>query len=285
MLQKIRKSIGIGLRSEHHCEVISTKPKVSWWEVHTENFFAEGGAQLTFLEKIRAHYPLSFHGVGLSLGSYDKPSITHLRKIKSLINKFKPFLVSEHISWSSINSQFANDLLPIPYTKESLEIICRNITITQDFLKTPILMENPSSYLSYQNSLMSEEEFINRLAQKTGCKILLDINNIFVSAYNNSFNAKTYIENLDLKNVAEIHLAGHSILKTPNFIKLLDTHNDIVRNEVWDLFKYTMKKINNIIPTLIEWDQDLPPLAQLMQEAKKAELILESLNETERVTA
>ncbi len=266
---------GIGLRSIHHKEVLENLPPIPWWEIHTENFFASGGAQINFLEKIRAKYPISFHGVGLSLGSCDRPSEAHLKKIKFLIEKFDPFLVSEHISWSSVNQIFANDLLPIPYNEESLSVICRNIDITQNFLKRTILVENPSSYLSYKNSNMSEEEFINQVCKRTGCKIILDVNNIFVSGNNNYFSPKDYIDNIELSNISEIHLAGHSVLKTANFTKLLDTHNDIIRDEVWELFKYLMKKIKKPVATLIEWDQDIPSLATLQEEAQKAQKILD----------
>jgi uncharacterized protein (UPF0276 family) len=274
---------GIGLRSEHHEEVLKTRPNVNWWEIHTENFFADGGPQLLFLENIRSHYPLSFHGVGLSLGSHDRPNINHLSKIKSLVTRFQPFLISEHLSWSSVNKIFANDLLPLPYNEESLKIFCRNIEITQEFLQSEILIENPSSYLTYKSSTITEEEFINQTAYNTGCKLLLDINNIYVSSFNNNFDPYKYIDNISPQYVKEIHLAGHSILKTPNSIKLLDTHDDFVIEEVWKLYNFAVKKFGKT-QTLLEWDQDLPSLDTLIIESSKAQKILDSLYETEKVT-
>lgn len=277
------EKVGIGLRSEHHSEVLKTKPNVSWWEIHTENFFADGGPQLLFLEEIRSNYPLSFHGVGLSLGSYDRPNKNHLSKIKNLVTRFQPFLISEHLSWSSVNKIFAHDLLPLPYNEESLKIFCRNIEITQEFLQSEILIENPSSYLTYKNSTISEEEFINQTASKTGCKLLLDINNIYVSSFNNNFDPYKYIENINPLYVKEMHLAGHSILKTPNSIKLLDTHNDFVIEEVWTLYSFAIKNFGKT-QTLLEWDQDLPSLDTLITESSKAQKILDSLYETEKIT-
>ncbi|MEQ9116130.1 MAG: DUF692 domain-containing protein [Rickettsiales bacterium] len=283
--EEIILSAGIGLRSPHHNQVLNQKPKVPWWEIHTENFFAKGGKQIAFLEEISKSYPLSFHGVGLSLGSIDLPSKNHLKKIKTLTDKFKPFLVSDHISWSSVNHEFANDLLPIPYNEESLEVISRNIKIAQDYLGRQIIVENPSAYLAFSVSTMPEEDFINKLLSKTQCGLLLDVNNIFVSSSNNNYNPADYINNINLNSIKEIHLAGHSILKTKNFTKLLDTHNDFVRNEVWDLYRYTLKKIDRKVPTLIEWDADIPELDVLIKEASKAQKILDSTNESQRVTA
>ena len=283
--EKIISSAGIGLRSQHHDLVINKKPKVSWWEVHTENFFAKGGKQIHLLDQVSAVYPLSFHGVGLSLGSVDLPSKKHLKRIKQLVIAYKPFLVSDHISWSSVDHKFANDLLPLPYNNESLEAISRNIDIVQNSLGRQILVENPSSYLAFSNSDYSEEDFINKLLHKTKCGLLLDVNNIFVSSFNNKFDPIKYVDQIEKNNIKEIHLAGHSILQTSNFKKLLDTHNDYVRDEVWDLYKYAIKKIGKKIPTLIEWDADIPKLEILMKEAAKAQKILDKIDESQRITA
>jgi uncharacterized protein (UPF0276 family) len=267
-------SVGIGLRHPHHDYVSKNKPNVPWFEVHSENFFAQGGPALHFLQEIRESYPLSLHGVGLSLGSAQKVDLTHLKKLKNLIKFSEPFLVSDHISWSNIQNQVLNDLLPLPYTKESLEALCNNISQSQDYLKREILVENPSTYLSFVESDKKEDDFINTLAKKTGCKILLDINNIYVSSHNNNFDPISYINNINQNIVGEMHLAGHSKSIINNKTVLIDTHDNYVCDEVWELYKIASKKFN--VPTLIEWDQDLPSFEDLLGEAKKAEKIIEN---------
>ncbi len=269
-------SVGVGLRHPHHQFVLTNKPAVPWLEVHSENFFAKGGPALNFIKKIRQNYPLSLHGVGLSLGSVTKVSKKHLRHLKNLIAATEPFLVSDHISWSNVDKRVLNDLLPIPYTKESLKVLCDNICETQDFLKREILVENPSTYLSFVNSQIPEDEFINQTSKITGCKLLLDINNIYVSSQNNGFNAKKYLKNIKPEIVGEMHLAGHSVRKIDKQKILVDTHNDFVCDPVWDLYKIAAQKFTTA-PTLIEWDQDIPEFKVLMDEAKKAEKIIQQI--------
>lgn len=269
-------SVGVGLRHPHHQYVLKNKPKVPWLEVHSENFFSKGGPALNFITKIRENYPLSLHGVGLSLGSAQKVSKKHLTHLKNLIALTQPFLVSDHISWSNVDGKVLNDLLPIPYTKESLRVLCNNIEQTQDFLKREILVENPSTYLSFKNSEISEDEFINQVAKISGCKVLLDVNNVYVSSQNNGFSATKYLENINPKIVGEMHLAGHSIRKFGKEKILVDTHNDFVCDAVWDLYKIAAKKFTTA-PTLIEWDQDIPAFKELMGEAKRAEVIIKSV--------
>ncbi|MDA0902408.1 MAG: DUF692 domain-containing protein [Proteobacteria bacterium] len=266
-------SVGIGLRHKHHKYVLKETPKVPWFEVHSENFFAKGGPSISFLEKIRKLYPVSLHCVGLSLGSAQSVNQKHLEQLKELIDRVEPFLVSDHISWSNIDDYVLNDLLPIPYTKESLKVLCDNVCQTQDFLQREILVENPSTYLTFKDSHIEEADFINQLSKITGCKILLDINNIYVSAVNNGFDAKSYLEQINADIVSEMHLAGHSISKVDGEEILIDTHNDLVCDQVWDLYKLAAKKFKNI-PTLIEWDQDLPEFDVLLDEAKKAQAII-----------
>jgi uncharacterized protein (UPF0276 family) len=266
-------AVGVGLRHPHHQYVLAKNPKASWLEVHSENFFSKGGPALNFITRIRENYPLSLHGVGLSLGSVTKVDKKHLQSLKNLITITQPFLVSDHISWSNVEEQVLNDLLPIPYTKESLQILCDNICQTQDFLKREFLVENPSTYLSFKNSEIPEYEFINQVARKTGCKILLDINNIYVSSQNNDFSAKEYLANVDSGIVGEMHLAGHSARQVEGGQILVDTHNDFVCDPVWDLYKIAAKKFINV-PTLIEWDQDIPDFKVLMSEARKAQKII-----------
>ncbi len=243
--KKIKNEAGIGLRSDHHLEVIANTPSVSWWEIHTENFFAAGGKQLEFLEKIASFYPLSFHGVGLSLGSSDGIRESHLRQVKELVDRFNPYFVSEHISWSSLADEVINDLLPIPYNKESLSVISDNIKMFQDYLGRQVLVENPSSYAAFKSSELSEFEFILAVIEKTGCGLLLDVNNVYVSAQNLGFSAKYYINNLMSisDKIHEIHLAGHSVLENKYKKRfLVDTHDDYVCQDVWNLYEYTISK-------------------------------------------
>ena len=270
-------SVGVGLRHPHHQYILEKKPPVDWLEVHSENFFSSGGPAINFIKQIRQHYPLSIHGVGLSLGSVSKIHKKHLQNLKRLIAITEPFLVSDHISWSNIEDRVLNDLLPIPYTQESLKVLCDNISQTQDFLKREILVENPSTYLSFINSQIPEDEFINQVARITGCNILLDINNIYVSSQNNNFDAAKYIKNINPEIVGEMHLAGHSIREFAQGGKLerilVDTHNDFVCDAVWDLYKIATSRFK-AAPTLIEWDQDIPAFSVLMGEAKKAKRII-----------
>jgi len=266
-------SIGLGLRHEHHAYILENLPDIPWLEVHSENFFTDGGPALNFIQEIRQNYPLSLHGVGLSLGSSDGLDKNHLKSLKKLIDETEPFLVSDHISWSNIGSKVLNDLLPIPYTKESLQKLCDNVDEAQNFLNRQILIENPSTYLDFKNSEIAEDEFINQAAKISGCKIILDINNIYVSSQNNNFCPKKYLKNIDKKIVGEMHLAGHQKRQIDDDTTILiDTHDNFVCDEVWDLYKIAVTKFNNV-PTLIEWDQDLPEFSELLAEAKKAENI------------
>lgn len=265
---------GVGFRSFHKNHILKNKKEIAknigWFEVHSENYFCLSAPNIKILEKIRQDFPISLHCVGLSLGSKEKVDLNHLKDLKNLINFIEPFLVSDHISWSKIDGKFYNDLLPIPYNKESKQALCDNIKITQDFLQRQILVENPSSYLSFNISEIAEVDFINEVADESGCKILFDINNIFVSSQNNkNFDPQNYIKNLQKEIVGEIHLAGHSKKETDDGEILVDTHNNLVCKEVWDLFTIAAKKFNNI-PVLIEWDQDFPKFEVLEDEVKRA---------------
>lgn len=261
--------IGIGLRHPHYGEVLQGPLPIDWFEVHSENFFFQGGPALDLLLKVRERYPVSLHGVGLSLGSAQISS-NHLRRLRELIDKVEPFLVSEHISWNSIGSHHLPDLFPIPYNDESLQIICQNIDQTQTFLGREILIENPSSYIEYHASTHTEIDFLITLCQTTGAKLLLDINNVFVACSNHHWDTKAYIEKIPPSIVREIHLAGHQIKSlSQNQILRIDTHDKPVCQEVWDLYQLAVKRFGQV-PTLLEWDNHLPPLAELIQEAHKA---------------
>ena len=266
-------SVGIGLKHKHFQEILASRPPVGWFEVHSENFFNLFSPAAKYLEKIREIYPISMHGVGLSLGSADGLDKNHLAKLKTAIDHFKPFLVSEHISWGAAGNIHTNDLLPLPCTKESLNVISDNIKQTQDFLGRQILVENPSSYLQFENDEMPEWEFVSRVAEDSGCGLILDINNIYVSATNHNFSAQKYIEFIPAEFVKEIHLAGYSESTIEGEKILIDTHGNKVFEPVWDLYEHAIDKLI-AAPTLIEWDTDIPALNVLLAEAKKAEQII-----------
>lgn len=243
---------------------------MGWWEIHSENFFQAGGPSLENLLFIREKYPLSLHGVGLSLGSSSEVDEQHLTRLKKLIQIIDPFVVSEHLSWSKVGSFYLPDLLPIPYTEESLEIIVRNIEQVQDYLGREILIENPSSYLEFSISQMDEVDFLITLCHRTGAKILLDVNNIFVSCSNHGWNMKKYIDSVPPDLVREIHLAGHSAkFIMPDQKMLIDTHDTTVDEAVWALYGYAISKLGPK-PTLLEWDAQIPSLDVLIKESRKA---------------
>jgi len=261
---------GIGLRAPHIREFLDTLPDVGWVEVHSENYFGEGGQPLALLEQVRRHTPVSLHGVGLSLGSSDELSLEHLRRLKRLADLIDPGFVSDHISWSSVGGRYFNDLLPIPYTEESLALVCRHVEQTQEFLGRRILVENASSYLQFSHSTFPEWEFVAQVASRTGCGILLDVNNIYVSATNHGFDAGLYLQHIPPAAVEEFHLAGYTDTGT----LLIDTHGAPVFDAVWALYAEALERFGNI-PTLIEWDTDIPPLAVLLDEADKAAQMME----------
>ncbi len=269
--QKIPAQAGIGLRSTHHREVLHDKPAVAWLEIHSENFFDAGGPNRRYLDAVREHYPLSLHGVGMSLGSTDPLDMEHLARLKALIARCEPGLVSEHLSWSSVAGRHMNDLLPLPYTEEALSHICQRIEQTQDYLGRQILIENLSSYVRFNHSTLPEWEFLAAVAKRTDCGILLDVNNIYVSAVNHDFDPYLYIQAMPSTAIQEIHLAGHH--DTGDC--LIDTHGTPVSDKVWQLYRYALR-CHGSKPTLIEWDTDIPTLPVLLQEAAKAKAIMEA---------
>ncbi len=264
---------GIGLRQPHYQDILEKLPAIHWLEIHSENYFVAGGKLLYLLEKIRAHYPLSLHGVGLSLGSTDELNLEHLQKLKNLIARINPGLISEHVCWSSIAGRHLNDLLPLPYTEEALHHLVQRIKQVQEYLDREILIENISSYLQYPHSTIPEWDFLVAVARQSGCKILLDINNIYVNAVNHGFAAERYLAAIPANLVSEIHLAGftHNIVNDQAI--LIDTHSNPVTADVWQLYQQATKLFGKK-PTLIEWDTDIPQLDTLLAEAYKAEKIL-----------
>lgn len=267
---------GIGLRPAHYAEFINHHPGFAWLEVHSENYFAEGGKDLQALEKIAQHYPISLHGVSLSLGSADELNWKHLRRLRDLMHRINPCLISEHLSWSSIDGHYLHDLLPMPYTEESLAHLTQRIQQVQDYLQRQILIENISSYVEFKQSTLSEEYFLTTLAKQSGCGILLDINNVYVSAMNLNKNPHDFIAAIPSDLVQEIHLAGFTKSTIGSNNILIDSHNAKVAPEVWDLFRYAIQRLGRK-PTIIEWDSDLPGLDVLYAEANQAESIMREI--------
>lgn len=265
---------GIGLRSGHYQALLSQKPGIAWIEVHPENYFG-GGMHTHLLEQAAALYPLSLHGVGLSLGSSEQVDAGHLDQLKKLVDRFNPVRVSDHASWSASGNAHMNDLLPLPYTEETLAALCRNIDVVQQKLGRKILIENPSTYLSFGTSTMEEPVFLAEAVHRTGCGLLLDINNIIVQAHNHSFDPYAYLNIVPQGIVGEMHLAGHVEQQFEAGTLLVDTHSEPVPDKVWHLFKTAIEKFGSI-PTLVEWDRDLPTLETLLAEAMKAENIIKA---------
>jgi uncharacterized protein (UPF0276 family) len=269
---------GIGLRFPHHETVLDTRPEVEWFEVHTENYMG-GGTPLRCLDAIRRDYPISCHGVGLSLGSAEGLDREHLARVRRLVERAEPALVSEHLSWSIVGGRYLADLLPLPMTEEALEVVCRNVDGAQTELRHRILIENPSSYLRYRHSTIPEWEFIAAVAERTGCGILCDVNNVFVSASNHGWDSHGYIAALPCDGVGEIHLAGHSVRQLDDGGELrIDDHGSAVVPEVWALYTEALAQFGPV-PTLIEWDTNIPELTVLLNEARRAATLLDRSRE------
>jgi len=261
---------GIGLRAIHHSEIVARGPDVGWLEAHSENYFARGGALPRVLGAIRERYPLSLHGVSLSIGSTDPLDRTHLAEIARLVREFEPMLVSEHLCWGSVGGRFTNDLLPLPYTEEALQHMTARVRQVQDFLGRQILIENVSSYLQFAGSDIAEWDFLAALARASGCGLLLDVNNVYVSAMNHGFDPLSYLNGVPREAVQEIHLAGHSVRRVDGREVLIDTHDGPVCDEVWALYAAAIERFGSV-PTLIEWDSNIPALDVLASEARKAD--------------
>jgi hypothetical protein len=262
---------GIGLRAPHVAHVLATRPVVGWFEVHSENYYADGGPALAALDRIRTDYPLSLHGVGLSLGSADPLDTTHLAKLKRLIARVEPAAVSEHLCWSGIGGRHLNDLLPLPYTEEALDHVCTRVAQVQDALGRELMVENVSSYLAFADATIPEWEFVAAVARRTGCRLLCDVNNIHVNAVNHGFDADAYLAALPPAAIGEIHLAGFDASGPC----LIDTHGAPVAPEVWALYARAIARFGPR-PTLIEWDTDIPAFAVLEREAATAQAVLEA---------
>ena len=270
---------GVGLKSEHYRTVLETRPDLGWFEVHPENYMLEGGPPLRYLEAVRADYPLSMHGVGMSLGSSDPPPRSHLDRLRGLVDRFEPFAVSEHLSWSRIGDRFLADLLPVPMTCEALDVMAVNVARAQDHLRRRILIENPSTYLRFDREEIPEPEFLAELARRTGCGLLLDVNNLFVCASNHAFDPCAWLDAFALEAVEEIHLAGHVVDDADGHPIRVDDHGSPVIGEVWALYREVIGR-GGPVPTLIERDANLPPFDELLAEAHLADRVVgEALGE------
>ena len=263
---------GIGLRAPHVAEVLATRPAIDWLEVHAENYMG-GGPAVRTLERIRRDYPVSIHGVGLSLGSAEDLDAVHLERLAGLVERLQPALVSEHLSWSLTGGAYLNHLLPLPYTEEALAVVSEHVLRAQEHLGRRLLVENPSSYLRFHHSPMPEAQFLNALVRRTGCGLLCDVNNVYVSCENLGGDAAAYLEAIEPTAVEEIHLAGHAVNDADGRPILIDDHGSRVAEAVWRLHARALARFG-AVPTLVEWDTDVPPLAILLEEAAKASVVL-----------
>ncbi len=261
---------GIGLRAPHLATILAARPAVPWFEVHAENYMGGGGPALRALQEIRRDYPISLHGVGLSLGSADDLDGHHLGRLRALTDRFEPVLVSEHLSWSIAGNVYFNHLLPLPYDEESLDTVVRHVAQAQDILQRRLLIENPSSYVRLGHSTMTELEFLTELVRRSGCGLLCDVNNAYVTCTNFGQDPVAYLESIPAAAVGEIHLAGHTRNEADGVIILIDDHGSRVAAPVWQLYELAIARFGPV-PTLVEWDTNIPELAVLIDEAARAE--------------
>jgi hypothetical protein len=275
---------GIGLRFQHHRAVLECPPDVAFMEVHTENYMG-GGASIRCLEIVRRNFRVSLNGVGLSLGSAEGLDPVHLERIRQVAERIEPAVMSEHIAWSVSGGAYLADLLPLPMTEEALDVVCRHVDQMQSTLRRKILVENPSTYVQFRHSTIPEWEFMAAVATRTGCGILCDINNIFVSAKNHDWDASAYVAALPAEAIGEIHLAGHSVRQLADGGSLrIDDHRSCVADEVWSLYADALRRFGPM-PTLIEWDNNIPPLEVLVAQARRADSLIDTENELRRAVA
>ncbi|MCE9597464.1 MAG: DUF692 domain-containing protein [Spirochaetia bacterium] len=258
--------VGLGLRREHYAYLLANKPRVAqWFEAISENYLDSHGRPKAVLNEIRRNFPVALHGVSLSIGSALPPSRDYLSKLKDLADEIDPFLISDHFCWTGLQNENLHDLLPLPFCEETVDTLCRNIDITQTFLGRSIALENVSSYITFRDSTMFEWEFICEISKRSGCRILLDVNNVHVNATNHSFDALTYLNYIPGDSVAEIHIAGHS----NRGAYLFDTHSTPVSEEVWRLLEHAVNRMPDV-PVLLERDEDIPEFPELEMELEQA---------------
>jgi len=256
---------GLGLRKPHYADFLEDQVPVDFVEVISENFMVEGGRPRDILRRIRRRYPVALHGVSMSVGSADGIDRDYLRRLKTLADEVEPLFISDHLCWTRIDGFNSHDLLPLPYTEEALDVVCANVAMAQDMLGRTLLLENPSSYIAFADAAMTEWEFLDAICAHTGCDLLLDVNNIYVSAANHGFDPLAYLAGVPAQRVRQIHLAGHSQGRD----LLIDTHDKPVPAPVWSLYDAALKRIGPVA-TMIERDDDIPPLADLLAELEIA---------------
>ena len=264
---------GISFKTQHLEEILATKPQVGFLELHPENYMVDGGPRLQALSKLQEHYPLSFHSVSLSLGGSEPLADQQLKLLKEMIGRFQPRYVSDHLAWCKSGGIYFPDLLPLPLNETTLAVVCENVSKTQDVLKRQIFIENPSSYLTFAQSEIAESEFLQTVARVTGCQLLLDLNNIYVSAQNLDYDARDYLDSIPGSVIGEVHLAGHSVDTAAPAKILIDDHGSPVADAVWHLYARLCARVGPV-PTLVEWDTRVPELSVLLDEAHKANQIL-----------
>lgn len=265
---------GLGLRKEHYKTILEERPKVDWFEVLSENYLVPGGKPLYHLDRVREHYPVVMHGVSLSIGSSGPLNRDYLRDLKALAERIEPRWISDHLCWTGVHGVNAHDLLPLPYTEEALKHVAARIVEVQDILGRRILIENVSSYLTYTQSAMTEWEFLRAVAEQSDCLLLLDINNIYVSARNHQFDPLDYLDGIPVERAQQFHLAGHSYSKNGEII--IDTHDNPVIDEVWELYIQAVRRFGEV-STMIERDDNIPPLDELLLEMGKARVLAEAV--------
>jgi uncharacterized protein len=271
---RVPSAAGVGLRLPHLTEVVATRPSIAWLEIHPENFLANPHAMELLLD-VAEHYPLSVHTVGVSIGSADGIDRAHLARVRMLVDAVDPVLVSGHLAWSTHEGEYLNDLLPLPYDEQTLQIVAAHLEQVQEGLGRPYLVENPSSYVGFGTSTMTEAEFMRELTRQTGCRLLCDVSNIHVSSHNMGFDAHRYIDEFPGEAVAELHLGGFTPEAddaSPGAEILIDTHSTSISEPVWNLYAYAMRRFGPK-PTLIEWDNDIPPFETLVAQAERANAV------------
>lgn len=264
---------GLGFKAEHFAAIRDTRPRLGFFEVHAENYMGAGGPPHRQLTALRQDYALSLHGVGLSIGGPDRPDAAHLKRLRDLITRYQPASFSEHLAWSSHGSDYLNDLLPLPYTPETLQLVCDHVDEVQATLGCRLLLENPSTYVLFSQSTLDETEFLAEIARRTGCGLLLDVNNVFVSCTNHRTDPQDWLAAIPLDAVGEVHLGGHATEALPSGPLLIDDHGSPVADPVWALYSQTIARAG-ALPTLIEWDNDIPDFPILLAEAARAADIL-----------
>lgn len=263
---------GLGLRPNHYDDILEKKPSIDWFEAVTEDYLFPGGKRLHFLDRVRENYPIAMHGVSLSIGSCDPLDWNYLKQVKDLANRINPCWISDHLCWTGVNGTNLHDLMPLPFTEDAVKHVVDRVKQVQDYLQTQILLENVSSYVTYNHSMMTEWDYIKAIAEEADCLILLDINNVYVSSFNHHFDPLDYLRGVPKERVQQFHLAGHCNQGS----HIVDTHDHEIIEKVWDLYKFSVKHFG-YVSTMIERDDKIPPLDELLVELRKAQSIAETI--------